>query len=171
MPPCGVYKLVKDNSDMKKTLISCAAGALLALLVVATYQTAQHISNIAPASTETATPVLKPLAVDPSWVKQGTPNFRATEFFKSSDGKTSSGIFECDASTFEWRYQLDEAVYILDGSVELDYQGKRFTLKAGDSAFFRAGTTAIWHVPSHIRKTWTLYDAGKVARTFAKVSN
>ncbi|MFZ6774267.1 cupin domain-containing protein [Undibacterium sp. SXout7W] len=152
---------------MKTKVLSGMTGIALTLAAIGSYEALRHVNNIAPASSSVVSAPVQPFEVDPSWVKEGTPNFRATEFFKSSDNKTSSGIFECDASTFEWHYQLDEAVYILEGAVEIDYQGKKLHLKPGDTAFFRAGTTALWHVPQHIKKTWTLYDAGKPARALA----
>lgn len=154
---------------MKRILFSGIAGAAIALAGVQLMSIAKHRNNISAPSDAAAHPQLKPLEVNSSWVIEGKPNFRATEFFKSSDGKTTSGIFECDASTFEWHYSHDEAIYILEGGVELEYLGKKFSLKAGDSAFFRAGTVARWKVPQHIRKTWTLYDAGRLERKFAPV--
>lgn len=154
---------------MKRILFSGIAGAVIALAATQVFSIFEHRNNIAAPSTAAGHPQLKPLDVNPAWAIDGKPNFRATEFFKSSDGKTSSGIFECDASSFEWHYSHDEAIYILEGGVELEYLGKKFNLQAGDSAFFRAGTVARWKVPQHVRKTWTLYDAGKLARKFAPV--
>jgi uncharacterized cupin superfamily protein len=154
---------------MKTTLKASMIGAALSLFALGAYEAIRHVQNSPEASKEAKTHQIQVFEVDPSWVLEGNPNFRATEFFKSSDGKTSSGIFECDAGKFEWHYQLDEAVYVLEGSVNIDYQGKQFTLKAGESAFFRAGTTAVWQVPQHIKKTWTLYDAGKPARGLARL--
>ena len=153
---------------MKRTLKASIAGVALTLFGLGTYEAIRHVKNSPRASQEARAHQVQAFEVDPSWIREGKPSFRATEFFKSSDGKTSSGIFECDAGKFEWHYQFDEAVYILEGSVNIDYQGKQFTLKAGESAFFRAGTSAQWDVPQHIKKTWTLYDAGKHARGLAR---
>ncbi|MFZ6849611.1 cupin domain-containing protein [Undibacterium sp. RuRC25W] len=157
------------NARKKATIKATIAGGIASVILFLSYKAALHTYHMPAASTEATQLHLKPFNVNPAWIKSGTPNFRADEFFKSGDGQTSSGIFECDAATFEWHYQFDEAVYILDGSVTLDYQGKQFTLHAGESALFRAGTTAVWHVPDHIRKSWTIYDAGKPARGLAKL--
>ncbi|MFZ6721022.1 cupin domain-containing protein [Undibacterium sp. Ji49W] len=155
---------------MKKSLTIGVAAGLMTLLGITSYQAIAYVTQVAPASSAAVSMPVKAFEVDPTWIKEGTPNFRATEFFKSHDGKTSSGIFECDGpSTFEWHYQLDETIYVLDGGVDIEYQGKRFSLKPGETAFFRAGTTALWHVPKGIRKTWTLHDAGKPARGLAKL--
>ncbi|MFZ6874667.1 cupin domain-containing protein [Undibacterium sp. Di27W] len=157
---------------MKKSLTIGLAATLLTLLGVTSYQAIAYVTQVQPASTAALHSPVKPFEVDPSWIKEGTPNFRATEFFKSHDGKTSSGIFECDGpSTFEWQYQFDETIYVLDGGVDIEYQGKKFSLKPGETALFRAGTTALWHVPKGIRKAWTLHDAGKPARGLASILN
>ena len=154
---------------MRANMRAAITGSIVSIVGFVSYEALRHTYQMPAPSTESVKLHLKPFFVDASWIKTGTPNFRANEFFKSSDGKTSSGIFECDASTFEWHYQFDEAVYILEGSVDLSYQGRQFTLNAGDTALFRAGTIAIWHVPVHIRKSWTIYDAGKSARGLAKI--
>lgn len=155
---------------MKKNLLISGATVLITFACVAAFQAFSYVTQVPAASSAALALPVKPFEVDPSWVKEGKPNFRAAEFFKSHDGKTSSGIFECDGpSVFEWHYQLDESIYVLEGGVDIEYQGKKFSLKPGESAFFRAGTTALWHVPKGIRKTWTLHDAGKPARGIASI--
>ena len=154
---------------MRAIVKAALAGGIISISGFVAYEAIRHASQMPAPSSESVKLHLRPFEVNKAWVKAGTPNFRANEFFKSTDGKTSSGIFECDASTFEWHYQLDEAVYILEGSVDLDYQGKQFTLNAGDTALFRAGTSAVWHAPNYLKKTWTIYDAGKPARGLAKI--
>ncbi|MES2040957.1 MAG: cupin domain-containing protein [Pseudomonadota bacterium] len=155
---------------MKKSLTIGVATALLTLLGVTSYQAIAYVTQAQPASATAVNLPVRPFEVDPSWIKEGKPNFRAAEFFKSHDGDTSSGIFECDGpSTFEWHYQLDESIYVLEGGVDIEYEGKKFSLKPGDTVLFRAGTTALWHVPKGIRKSWTLHDAGKPARGLASL--
>jgi len=154
---------------MKTRIKAAIAGSIITLTGFVAYEAIRHVSKMPAPSAEAVKLHLKPFYVDPAWIKSGTPNFRANEFFKSSDGTISSGIFECDASTFEWHYQFDEAVYILDGSVNLTYQGKEFTVNPGETVLFRAGTVATWNVPDHVRKSWTIYDAGKPARGLAKI--
>ncbi|MCH8618378.1 cupin domain-containing protein [Undibacterium sp. TS12] len=157
---------------MKRSLTIAIAAGIITLLGASSYQAVAYITQVQPATSVARKLPVQPFEVDPSWIKEGKPNFRATEFFKSHDGKTSSGIFECDGpSTFEWHYQLDEAIYVLDGGVDIEYQGQRFSLKPGETAFFRAGTTALWHVPKGIRKSWTLHDAGTPARGLARILN
>ncbi|MDE2430212.1 MAG: DUF861 domain-containing protein [Burkholderiales bacterium] len=155
---------------MKKSIKSGLIGAVLTLTAVFAYQATGHVLNVQDASEAPVHMPVQAFEVDPSWVKEGKPHFRAVEFYQSTDKHSSSGIFECDGpSTFEWHYQLDEAIYVLEGGVEIDYQGKHLSVKPGETVFFRAGTTATWHVPVHIKKAWTLYDPGRVARWMAKL--
>lgn len=154
---------------MNKKLRAYLIGAALAVTATLAFEAVRHVYKSEPASQEAQAHQIRSFPVDPSWVLEGKPDFKATEFFHSSDGKTVSGIFECEPSKFEWHYRFDEAVYILDGEVDISYLGKQFTLRAGESAFFRAGTLATWTVKKHIRKTWTMYDPGKPARGLAQI--
>lgn len=131
-----------------------------------------EVNHLPPLSTANQTLPLDPVTVDPSWVKAGSPNFRATMFASSPDGKRNSGIWICDGpSTFEWNFALDETVYILEGEVEITYQDKEFTLKPGDTAVFHAGTKAIWHVPKHLKKSFTLHEPEKLVKVYRKIVN
>jgi uncharacterized cupin superfamily protein len=113
---------------------------------------------------------LGPFPVDPSWVKMGTPNFRGNEIAHSPDGKSVTGLWACDGpSTFEWRFGADETVHLLEGAVEVDYLGRRFTLKPGDVATFHSGTRAVWHVPVHAKKVYTVHQAGRLVRLWRTV--
>ena len=95
----------------------------------------------------------------------GTPTFRSNTFGTSQDHSSSSGIWECVGPTqFVWHYGTDETIYILEGSAEIEYLGKKFTLAAGDSTHFAAGTSANWVVRERIKKTWVLYDPGRLVR-------
>jgi uncharacterized cupin superfamily protein len=74
-----------------------------------------------------------------------------------------SGIWECTGpGQFRWEYSVDEAIYILEGSADIEYLGNRFTLSAGDSTKFIAGTSANWTVPNRIKKTFRIYDPGRL---------
>ena len=57
-------------------------------------------------------------------------------------------------------YTVDEDIYVLDGSAEIDYMGRKFTLRAGESTRFVAGTTATTAAPgpAHTRCTsWRMW--------------
>lgn len=101
---------------------------------------------------------------------EGTPNYRGRALAYSHDGKAHSGVFECDGpSKFNWRYEDDETIYVIEGKVHIEHAGGAFTLEPGDSAFFPAGVTATWTVPERIKKTFFTHQVGHVARLMRKL--
>jgi len=92
----------------------------------------------------------------------GSATCRSVVFSVSHDASSASGVWECHGpAKFRYHYGADEAVYILEGVAEIEYLGKTFFLKPGDSTHFAAGSTAIWTVPEHVRKTFLLHDPGR----------
>lgn len=155
----------------KKTVFAGLLGALIALGAASLYSAYSHTAYRPIPSAQGVPLVLAPMDIDPQWVKSGTPNFKSAEFSASTDGSSSSGVFQADGnSTFVWHYGLDEAIYVLEGGVDISYLGKRFTLKPGDTAFFYAGTEATWQVhATGVKKTWTIYKPSKLARWVARL--
>src|SRR5262245_30796528 len=96
---------------------------------------------------------LGPYAVPASWVTSGSPVFRSNTFGQSQDRSTSSGLWECTGpAQFTWHYGTDETIYILEGSADVEYLGRRFTLRAGDCTDFAAGTTSNWTVSERVKR-------------------
>jgi uncharacterized protein len=155
---------------MKKVIFGIVLGASLTLAAALTYEAGRYVVHGSPPS---AMPVQKPLvgfSVDPGWVKSGTPNFRNTETLRSPDGRVISGLWACDGpSTFQWTFGTDETVHLLEGRVDIDYLGRRFTLQPGDTATFHAGTQALWHVPQHAKKAYTLYSPGRLVMLWRRL--
>ena len=157
--------------NVKSISLGMVLGVLLASAAALAYDACRYLAASAPAS---ATAVEKPLlgfSVDPGWVKSGTPHFRNSETTRSPDGKTISGLWACDGpSTFEWRFHMDETVHLLEGQVEVDYQGRHFTLRPGDTATFHAGTQAVWHVPRNAKKAYTLYQPPRLVSLWRRLA-
>ena len=87
------------------------------------------------------------------WILQGTPIARNSLLSTSADGTAKTYIWDCTAGRFNWFYDVDETVYVIDGGVVIrDSAGIRRSLKAGDAMFFPAGARAEWHVEKYIRK-------------------
>lgn len=146
-----------------KAALHVATGALLALSLMGLWEAGRYLHRAPAPSAATVNKPLVGFSVDPSWVKSGTPNFRAVETARSADGKSITGLWACDGpTTFEWTFGLDETVHLLEGRVEVDYLGKRFVIQPGDTAVFHAGTKAVWHVPSHAKKVFKLQHPGKL---------
>ena len=62
-------------------------------------------------------------------------------------------FWDCTAGRFHWDYFGDEMVQILEGEVHVTFEdGVTRTLRAGDTAHFKAGTRLEWNVPDYVRK-------------------
>jgi uncharacterized protein len=155
----------------RRTFSAAVAGAALALTGVVLLDTARDTSSAVPASTRAIATAMMPVPIDPTWVRSGTPKVSMNVTAVSPDGRTVSGLWACEGpTTFEWHFGTDETVVVLEGGVEIDYLGQRFTLRAGDSATFRAGTTAVWHVPERVKKMFTLQRASLPLRAWRRVA-
>jgi uncharacterized protein len=113
---------------------------------------------------------LEPIWVDPSWVLSGSPKIGMTVFSDAQHLGSFSGIWQATGpAKFIWKYGVDESIYIIDGSVDIEYMGNKFTLRPGDSTFFAAGTEAIWTVPDHVRKTFRIYEVSPITKVMRRL--
>lgn len=114
---------------------------------------------------------LLPSPIDPAWIVAGAPVARNAILARSADGAACTVAWDCTAGTFDWRYEVDETVHIVEGAVtvgSLDTPPRR--LEPGDVAFFPAGTTARWHVESYVRKVaFCRRTLPRVARTLIRM--
>jgi len=86
------------------------------------------------------------------WILDGEPTARNRVISKSQDGTSVTLLWDCTAGQFNWIYDTDETVYIIEGSATLtDASGTR-RIAAGDVVFFPAGTSATWRVGDYVRK-------------------
>ena len=96
---------------------------------------------------------LRPAPINPDWIIDGQPTARNAVLSTSRDGCASTILWECTAGRFEWHYDIDETIHILDGSVVLQSARMPATrVNAGDVVFFKRGTRARWHVEGYVRK-------------------
>jgi uncharacterized protein len=96
---------------------------------------------------------LEPSPINPAWVVEGKPIARSFLVSKSLDGSGFTYLWDCTAGVFHWHYDIDETVYIIEGSVIIrDDNGKEWRLTAGDHVLFRAGSHALWRVENYVRK-------------------
>ncbi len=110
---------------------------------------------MSPALIETASLAvnLAPRPIHPHWIIEGRPLAQASVLSTSSDGLASTLVWQCSAGRFNWYYDFDETILILEGSVVLESDGLPPTrYGVGDVVFFRHGAHARWHVEDHIRK-------------------
>jgi uncharacterized cupin superfamily protein len=96
---------------------------------------------------------LAPDTINPDWVLEGDPKIRCSWWSGGSDGVDNNYVWDCTSGRFRWYFGCDETVHIISGEVEVSCDGVAPTwLRAGDSALFRAGSWATWHVPTYVRK-------------------
>jgi uncharacterized protein len=81
-----------------------------------------------------------PIAAWISWIIEGNPEACSRH----------SLIWSCTAGKFNWYYDLDETIMIVEASIVLESEGmppKRYGV--GDVIFFRDGEHAKWHVEEY----------------------
>jgi uncharacterized cupin superfamily protein len=101
----------------------------------------------------TASVALNALPIRPQWVLEGAPVAQYKILSTSSDGTAKTIVWDCTAGRFNWFYDMDETVYVLEGSVVLkDETGTSRRVGSGETVFFRAGSRAEWTVERYIRK-------------------
>lgn len=95
---------------------------------------------------------LNPSPIYPDWVLEGKPVARNQVLSRSADGTATTFLWDCTAGRFNWHYDVDETVYIIEGGVVVkDGSGTRI-LSVGDTIFFPAGARAEWYVENYVRK-------------------
>ena len=96
---------------------------------------------------------LTPRPIEPSWVIEGRPDARWCVLSKSADGLASTMVWHCTAGKFNWYYDFDETILILEGGIVLESDTMPPTRYGpGDVIFFKDGAHARWHIESHVKK-------------------
>jgi len=96
---------------------------------------------------------LAPAPIDPRWIVSGDPRARSAILASSADRGAWTVLWECSPGSFTWRYDFEETVHFLAGSVLICSPGapaRRYG--AGDTLHFGRGSTAFWEVQTAIRK-------------------
>jgi len=96
---------------------------------------------------------LAPKPIEPSWIIEGNPVAQGSLLSKSADGLAFTMLWECTEGKFNWYYNCDETIMILEGAIVLENDTMRPTRYGpGDVIFFRKGAHARWHVQGRVRK-------------------
>ena len=92
-------------------------------------------------------------AINADWILEGNPVARNKFLFSSADGTATAWLWDCTAGKFNWFYDIDETVYLIEGSVIIkDHASGERQISAGETIFFPAGSSAEWTVPTYVRK-------------------
>lgn len=93
-----------------------------------------------------------------AWILEGNPVARKKHLAGSSDRLANTFMWDCTAGRFNWFYDADEVIHVLEGSVVIeDSAGVRRRLQAGDTFLCPAGSRYLWTVSNYIRKIAFLY--------------
>lgn len=87
-------------------------------------------------------------------VLEGRPDARAMFTAESADHGASAGFWSCDVGRYEFVFDYDEFVYLIEGEVEVTEHGsnRQFTLTPGDTAHFPQGVTTTWRITRRMTK-------------------
>lgn len=97
--------------------------------------------------------LLKADPIDPAWILEGNPVARSGKWSQSRDTTTTSWVWDCTAGRFNWYFDADETIYVIEGEVIITAEGQEpRSLRAGHAALFYAGTRSEWYVPEYVRK-------------------
>jgi hypothetical protein len=96
---------------------------------------------------------LGPAPIPSEWILEGNPVTRCRQLSGSTDDRAFTVMWDCTASRFNWYYEADETICVLEGSVIVtDPQGHRHTLHPMDTYLFPSGSRYHWNVPVYVRK-------------------
>jgi uncharacterized cupin superfamily protein len=96
---------------------------------------------------------MQPAPINPDWIISGTPHARMADHSRSGDRAAQTALWDCTAGSFRWFFGWDETVHIVEGDVHVTAEdGSVHHLRAGDVAYFKAGTWATWRVDAYVRK-------------------
>lgn len=128
---------------------------IVALLAIGGYVEHVHHASARQTAMNAIDPskaVMKPSPIR-SECLEGVPKTLAGEVAATDDGSTKIYVWQTTAGRFNWIYDFDEVITILDGDVFItDPDGRERHLRAGDVAFFPVGARTTWRVPDHLRK-------------------
>ena len=105
-----------------------------------------------PTDAEIAAAELRSDPIPPAWVISGDPQARSAELFRSRDGRRTTFLWACGPCEYEWRFESDETVRVLEGEAFVEDGAGPRRLGPGDEAQFRAGEVARWRIPAGLKK-------------------
>lgn len=96
---------------------------------------------------------LHPAPIEPAWIRDGRPVARNAVVSRSADAGAYTMVWDCTAGTFDWFYDCDETVHIIEGAVVLTDAGNQARrLGPGDAVFFPKGAQVRWTVDTYVKK-------------------
>ncbi len=80
--------------------------------------------------------------------------FRGLEPKGASANELDVCVWRSDPATYDYLFEKDEAFFVVAGAatIELADTGERIELRAGDVAYFSAGTRSVWTITQPFKK-------------------
>lgn len=141
-----IYQLLKmlmDRGLLGEILKNC--GSL-------PYQCARH---------ENGLKVVRGNTVKMDVFDTGDPNAKAyfQELVSKDESHISAGFLVIDHSEFPWELTYEEIDYVIEGTLTVTIDGKKYTANAGDVLFVPSGSKVIWGSPDKARVFYATYPA------------
>ncbi len=91
----------------------------------------------------------------------GTPGAKAffQELVNKEESHISAGFLVIDHSEFPWELTYEEIDYVIEGTLTVTIDGKKYTANAGDVLFVPSGSRVIWGSPDKARIFYATYPA------------
>jgi uncharacterized protein len=106
----------------------------------------------------TSSDELTDMPIDASLIQEGQPVARGAFLTQSEDRKVTSGLWTCEPGRFQWTFDWDEFIHVLEGVVEITTDGmdQAVTLGPGDVASFPRGMKTCWNVKQKVKKFFVI---------------
>ena len=91
----------------------------------------------------------------------GDPNATAyfQELVSKEESHISAGFLVIDHSEFAWELTYEEIDYVIEGTLTVTIDGKKYTANAGDVLFVPSGSKVFWGSPDKARVFYATYPA------------
>lgn len=91
----------------------------------------------------------------------GNPQAKAffQELVSKEESHISAGFLVIDHSEFDWELTYEEIDYVIEGTLTVTIDGRKYTAHAGDVLFVPSGSKVIWGSPDKARIFYATYPA------------
>lgn len=91
----------------------------------------------------------------------GNPNANVhfQELIGKEESHMSAGFLVIDHSEFEWELAYEEIDYVIEGTLHVTIDGKKYSAHPGDMLYVPAGSKVIWGSPDKVRLFYTTYPS------------
>lgn len=81
------------------------------------------------------------------------------EIISKDESSMSAGFLTIDHSKFDWELCYEEIDYVIEGTLCVTINGKKYTAHAGDVLFVPSGSKVVWESPDKAKLFYVTYPA------------